>query len=71
MEIDSERPLYIIDEYCARRLKTLLEQLCDVVTEALDRRRFDPAGKHDFGLEEVDMAAALGNFKTEELDEIF
>lgn len=71
MHIDPDRPIYLIDEYCAQRLRSLLEQLRDVVTEALDRRRFDPAGRHDFGLEEVDMVAALCNFRNEDLDELF
>jgi hypothetical protein len=71
MHIDPERPIYIIDEYCAERLRSLLEQLRDVVTEALDRRRFDPAGRQDFGLEEVDMGASISNFQTEDLEELF
>jgi hypothetical protein len=71
MRTDSERQLYIIDDYCAERLRSLLEQLLAVVGEALDRRRFAPKGRHDYGLEEADMAAALSNFRREELDEIF
>lgn len=71
MLIDTERPIYIIDDYCAERLKSLLEQLSEVVGEALDRRRFAPKGRHDYGVEEVDMTAALGNLRQEELDEIF
>ena len=71
MHIEPERPLYIIDEYCAQRLRSLLEQLCDVVTEALDRRRFDPADRQDLGLEEIDMGVAMRNFRIENLEDHF
>lgn len=71
MPTDRIRPIYIIDEHCARRLRSLLEQISEVFDEALDRRRFEPAGQLDLGLEETDMAANVANLKQEELDELF
>jgi len=68
---NSQKPLYIIDHYCAERMCNLLTQLCTVLTEAMERRRFDPADNLDFGLEELDLAAAISNFQWEEHDEIF
>lgn len=73
MSIDSDdsTPVYIIDRYCADRLRGLLEQLLDVFNEALARRRFDPPDPDDFGPEEADMLANVGGFKTQLLDEDF
>lgn len=71
MRTEQSRPIYIIDEYCAKRLRSLLEQLVEVFDEALERRRYDPAGPLDFGLDEVDMVANVSNLKTEDLDELF
>lgn len=71
MRTEQTRPIYIIDVYCARRLRGLLEQLVEVFDEALARRRYDPAGELDLGLEEVDMAVNASNFKAEEFDELF
>ena len=71
MESQQSKPIYIIDHYCAERIQSILEQLSEVFSEALERRRFDPANNLDFGLEEVDLAASIANFKQEELDERF
>lgn len=68
---NGQKPLYIIDHHCAERMCSLLTQLCTVLTEAMERRRFDPADKLDFGLEELDFAAAISNFQWEEHDEVF
>ena len=68
---DEDSTIYIIDSHCANRLRGLLEQLLDVFNEALSRRRFDQAGKLDFGIEEVDMTANVSSFKHQILDDIF
>lgn len=67
----NERSLYIIDQYCAERINELMSQLCTVMKEALERRRFDPADHLDYGLEEVGLSAAISEFHQEELDDIF
>ena len=71
MPTEQTRPIYIIDAYCARRLRGLLEQLVEVFDEALERRRYDPAGWLDLGPEEADMVANVSTLKAEELDELF
>lgn len=68
---DSDETIYIIDSQCANRLHGLLEQLLDVFTEALMKRRYDLPGNLDFGMEEADMVANLSGLKQQLLDDIF
>lgn len=67
----TNRPIYILDSYCAERFRGILQQLSEVFDEVLERRRIDPGGNLDFGLEEVDLIANIANLKQEELDELF
>lgn len=71
MNSDDSPPVYIIDHYCAERLRGILEQLLDVFNETLARRRFDPPGPNDFGPETADMLANVGGLKMGLLDEDF
>jgi hypothetical protein len=68
---DSDETIYILDSHCANRLRGLLEQLLDVFTEALIKRRYEQPGKLDFGMDEADMIANVASFKQQLLDEIF
>jgi hypothetical protein len=65
MPLDTDDPetIYIIDRYCADRLRGLLEQLLEVFSEALARRRYDPPDPQEFGIEEADMLANVSSFK--------
>ena len=68
---DDDATIYILDSHCANRLRGLLEQLLDVFTEALVKRRYDQPGKLDFGMEEADMLANVSSLKQQILDDIF
>lgn len=68
---DDDATIYIIDSHCANRLHALLEQMLDVFTEALIKRRYNQPGKLDFGMEEADMLANVSSFKQQLLDDIF
>jgi hypothetical protein len=72
MPLDTDDPetIYIIDRYCADRLRGLLEQLLEVFGEALARRRYDPPDPQEFGTEEADMFSNVSSFKNH-LDDIF